>query len=165
MIILRIYTLFNKELLKQCYLVHVAMIPVATQILLPDFLAKHVIHRVLARAVSIQILQHESALPFVLLLDACLALLLVLADVVGHGIPVHAVLLFRWCSTRRSLPPPTTSLLWQARQSSNEYSSRHNATLPLCHFATIRWWKMCKEWREREDNIISILSYYNIIIY
>ena len=70
------------------------MVPVTTLILLPDFLAKHVIHRVLARAVSIQILQHESALPFVLLLDVCLALLLVLADVVGHGIPVHAVLLF-----------------------------------------------------------------------
>lgn len=94
MIILRIYTLFNKELLNQCYLVHVAVVPVATLILLPDFLAKHVIHRVLARAVGIQILQHESPLTFVLLLDVCLAFLLVMADVVGHGIPVHAVLLF-----------------------------------------------------------------------
>ena len=73
---------------------HIAMIPVATLILLPDFLAKHVIHRVLARAVGIQILQHESPLTFVLLLDVCLAFLLVVADVVGHGIPVYAVLLF-----------------------------------------------------------------------
>ena len=83
-----------QELLNQCYLVHVAVIPVATLILLPDFLAKNVIHRVLTRAVSIQILQHESTLTFVLLLDVCLALLLVVADVGWHGIPVQAVLLF-----------------------------------------------------------------------
>ena len=161
MIILRIYTLFNKELLKQCYLVHVAMIPVATQILLPDFLEKHVIHRVLARAVSIQILQHESALPFVLLLDACLALLLVLADVVGHGIPVHAVLLFV------EAVPDVLCLLPQLHfygRLGKAQTSTALATTPLCHFATIRWWKMCKEWREKEGNIIIIVLYYNIVL-
>lgn len=88
------FCIYCFSLLNQCYLMHVAMIPVATLILLPDFLAKHVVHRELARAVSIQILQHESPLPIVLFLDVCLAFLLIVADVVGHGFPVHAVLLF-----------------------------------------------------------------------
>ena len=47
---------------------HITVVPVARLILLPDFLAKHVVHLVLARAVSIQILQHESPLTIVLLL-------------------------------------------------------------------------------------------------
>ena len=136
-----------QELLNQCYLMHIAMVPVATLILLPDFLAKHVVHRVLARAVSIQILQHESPLTFVLLLDVCLALLFVVADVVGHGIPVHAVLLFI------GAVPDVLYLLPQlhfyGRFSKALTSLTALATTPLCHFATFRRWQMWEGWRER----------------
>ena len=42
------------------------MIPVTILILLPDFLTKDFVHCILARGVSIQLLQHESPFPLVL---------------------------------------------------------------------------------------------------